>query len=713
MTMETFAFRELAEPIVFSADMPIFEHIAVDAWNGRSISRFGDDVWDLTPLMDEATDAPVSLNFATAPENFRESLKRLMYCLINRPLPRDMLRRATRAIDDLSARSYVNHLSAAMAFARVLDDHDRKHLCDASDADFRVHEKGLEDRSSDPSSVRYGLFNITRCSLYGEYLPVEDRIPLPPWAKRSGRRKSVTSRGTVLVNKTLAIDKATMEMVLMWALRWVEDFSGDILAAVEARDAMLANIPDRASPGDNEKAIERLEQFRRANLPLPGVRHNGADRVALTYLAATLGVSHAHLALIMGKDKWRRMPVRIGAPIEGITIRGRIDGKPWVESIDFYEVDALVSLLATACMVTTAYLSGMRSKAVRALERGCSRRIEASRDSPERFEVWGREFKNVRDSQGKAIPEGRMRDDPWWAPEEVHTALSVVGSLHPHKHLFCRSVFSLRVRGSGEQIVQRGALNNAIARWMERCNAIGERLELTGNEIPPDPNGPITIRQFRQTIARDIAEAEEDGENVVMALNRQFDHRTIAQTLAYMGSGGEGAKLLDAQRVLAAHDHHHARARELADGLTVSGPAKKTFIKRVKGHVRRFPGPVLTQRESARLRRQRGSAVHDDRQQMVACVFDARKTPQDAKRSSSAVLVVVTVIPGGGLVVAGAGPETAVEVAHQAVPEGAEGLVVQGHRRRAVRRRSRGSRGSRAASTAPTGWLRRRAAGYG
>ena len=106
MTMETFAFRELAEPIVFSADMPIFERIAVDAWNGRSISRFGHSVWDLSPLMDEATDEPVSLNFATAPENFRESLKRLMYCLINRPLPRDMLPPETKAIDDPSARTY-------------------------------------------------------------------------------------------------------------------------------------------------------------------------------------------------------------------------------------------------------------------------------------------------------------------------------------------------------------------------------------------------------------------------------------------------------------------------------------------------------------------------------------------------------------------------------------------------------------------------------
>ena len=47
------------------------------------------------------------------------------------------------------------------------------------------------------------------------------------------------------------------------------------------------------------------------------------------------------------------------------------------------------------------------------------------------------------------------------------------------------------------------------------------------------------------------------------------------------------------------------------------------------------------------------------------------ETPQDTKGSSSEVRVVGTVIPGGGLVVAGAGSETAVQVADEAVGEGA------------------------------------------
>ena len=65
------------------------------------------------------------------------------------------------------------------------------------------------------------------------------------------------------------------------------------------------------------------------------------------------------------------------------------------------------------------------------------------------------------------------------------------------------------------------------------------------------------------------------------------------------------------------------------------------------------------------------------RRAWATCPADAgiprrlRETPQDAKRSSSEVCVVGTVIPGGGLIVAGAGPEAAVQVADEAVGEGA------------------------------------------
>ena len=57
-------------------------------------------------------------------------------------------------------------------------------------------------------------------------------------------------------------------------------------------------------------------------------------------------------------------------------------------------------------------------------------------------------------------------------------------------------------------------------------------------------------------------------------------------------------------------------------------------------------------------------------------MHQTRKTPQDAKGSSSEVLVVGTVSPGGRLVVGQAALQAAVQVADEAVGEGAQRLVV-------------------------------------
>ena len=591
MTVQpNFPIHEMAGPIVFSADMPVLERMAA---SGRNVSRFGDEVWDLSPLMDEPTSHPVTLHFAVIPETFRDPIKQMMYCLINRPLPRGMLHRSTSAADEPGPVTYRKHLYEAITFVRVLAENQIGRLCDAGDTEFQMYREQLEARTrSDPNVVNQHSFYITRLSLYREYLPVEDCIPMPPWERRSARRRKRDHGDASPVNRTPPIHKATMDLVLTWGLRWVEDFSGDILRAAAARETMLASIPQKSLPGDRAKAIERLEQILRAKRPLPGVSlagRGGRDvGVARTYLAAKLGVTVGMIQMCLEISPYRDMPVRIGAPIDDIAIEGRVDGEPWVESIDFYEVDTLVRHLASACLITTAYLSGMRGKEVRALERGCCRHIEAGRDSPERFEVWGRVFKGVRDSRGKAIPEGRVRDHPWAGVEEVQTALSVAELLHPHNLIFCGSLFAPDGKGRSDRIVQTVPMNNGFDRLIERCNAMAVRFGLP--EIPPDPNGRITIRRFRQTIARDIAEAEEAGENVLMALNRQFDHRTMAQTMAYMGSEGEGAKLLEAQRLLAEHSHQHARAKALDEGLTVSGRAKEHFITRVARACPPFPG---------------------------------------------------------------------------------------------------------------------------
>ena len=50
---------------------------------------------------------------------------------------------------------------------------------------------------------------------------------------------------------------------------------------------------------------------------------------------------------------------------------GRIDGEPWIEAIAFDRAEAVIRHLVTACFVVIAYLTGMRSTKVLALETGC------------------------------------------------------------------------------------------------------------------------------------------------------------------------------------------------------------------------------------------------------------------------------------------------------------------------------------------------------
>ena len=116
-------------------------------------------------------------------------------------------------------------------------------------------------------------------------------------------------------------------------------------------------------------------------------------------------------------------------------------------------------------------------------------------------------------------------------------------------------------------------------------------------------------------------------------------------------------------------------------GCTVKAPSTLgTFLRSFRwGHVRqldRVSRELLARSWAA------GAGPGDapftiDLDSTICETYGLAKTPQDAKGSSSEVRVVGTVIPGGGLVVAGAGPETAVQVADESVGEGAQRLVVE------------------------------------
>ena len=491
----------------------------------------------------------------------------------------------------------------------------------------------VEARGLRPEAVDRHLFVVTCISLYGEYLPNEDRLPLPAWKWRQARNSSRAARRRTRANATKPIHKATMGMLLVWSLRFVEILSGDIRRANAARQAQKTRFRREAWPGDRERAIAGLEQLRQAGQPLPMVHYSGKDVVPLEYLGLRMDVAPDPLKALLKSSPWCDIPTRYGAPMDDVAIEGRIAGEPWTEAIDFYEVSELVRHLKTACMITIAYLSGMRVEEWRALTRGCSQRIEAGRETPQRFEISGSAFKNVSDSQWNTIPEGVVRDHPWWVIEEVHAAIAMLELIHGDDLLFSAAALSPVNTGSRVRAARTGSINRHIAAFIEWCNAASDRLGLPG--IPTDPEGPIIGRRFRQTIARDVAAVEESLGEALLGLNRQFDHKTIAQTLSYVGGPSQSDSIMETQRALARSNRRRERAEALAAGDTVSGPAKDLYVE-VVGNDRKVLAMMVTEEEYAQLDRSRRSQVYDHPGFAIGCAYVPENALCHTSRSSSA-----------------------------------------------------------------------------
>ena len=619
-------FPDPSGPIEFRPDMPVWARIR-NTGTRVFIARFDDDVWGLNPIVQKPTIGSVKLLFTKAPPVFKEALKAQAYCMLDRPLPLEMLNAGHGAKEYLAATTIRARLSGAvMPFTRLLDERGVTRLCDVRAADFQAYRDMLETSGIGPRRLDQQLFALTCASLYGMYLPDTDRLPLPPWGRPQARRIPRGPARTTQVNMTSPIDRATMVMLLVWSLRFIEDLSDDILRADEERQARMARLRTRARPGDRARAIAGLEQLRQAGKQLPAVRLGRRDQLgrgnqrAAMYLASELDVSTTVLNSLLRRSPWRDMSIGAGAPLENVPIEGQIAGKPWAESVDFYEVPELVSHLAVACLITIAYLSGMRVEEWRALKRGCCLRTEASSEAPERFEIWSEAFKGVTDSQGDTIPEGSVRDHPWWVVEEVHTAVAILERIQPDELLLSARALSPR-NASRDRSVDTAIVSRHIAAFVEWCNAAADRLELAGNRIPPDPVGPITGMRFRQTTARDIAETEESPGQALMALNRQFDHKTIAQTMAYTGVASGAADILEVQRELARHNRRLARGEALAAGDTVSGPATEQYIEVVGQYHDAFQGMSLTDREAEQLRKNPGVEIYDNPGQCLGCAY--------------------------------------------------------------------------------------------
>lgn len=590
------------------------------------VSVVGDARWDLSPLSRKSTIRDTrSINFDTFPECFRDTAKRLIWACINLATPIEELDRATATRTRLSAGSVVGYSFFLRTWMQWVAEQGVTAFCEVTEHHFEQYAGLVSSLGLDRASQANRLFAITRTWLYAPYLPESDRLTRPSWEGGEGRANVLGEANWSAENRTPPIHPQTMSALIVWSMRFVNDFSDDILAAKALKETPQDPGPEFASlaPYQRFLAYLRLRQQRYGTLPGWNRPQVGMKRcIASAFIGWKLGIAPAFTKSMPLADKAPDLDPREEAVLP-LAITGTIDAKPWIEAINFYDVDKLCCLLATSAFVVVAYLTGMRGEECRALERGCCRTTIDPQSGQTRHAISGRTFKAALDADGNSIPEGTQREQPWRAIEPVAKAVAVMEKLQPDSRLlFPTTAFSPQRSARDASAVAPRTVRDRIIDLINWCNQQAERLERGHEAIPPDSEGPVTVRRFRRTLAWFVY--RKPGGRI--ALGVQYGHLRGHTTDGYGSRVSSGLRdVFPMEEALAAAEFLQGAYDRMQNGERVTGPAAKRYTEGIQLYHNKFGGRYLTNRQAAALRSNPKLRIYDSADQFVTCCYDQAK----------------------------------------------------------------------------------------
>ncbi|MFI6061390.1 hypothetical protein [Streptomyces sp. NPDC051286] len=576
-----------------------------DSTDKATLSRFGDPVWRLGPgLLDDQL-CPVSENWPRLmPDSLREAFMTCAWVALNSNWPAQL---RPALIDEqpevLTIHKWIMSMSV---FAAWLDARGFTRLCDVSSRDlglYKTHVLALANSAEDKRRLLHAVRVVWG---YREALPEEHRLPRRrPWGTASTDDLVGVKRVQSRYNKTPRIDPTTMDALLAWALRMVDDFGPDIRdAAREARLLLDGRHPATLAARDrfgSSPLKERLRgyvaELQRAGRGLPGTkrreRHGGQ-----------LGVDHQHIARMVATagpyvkpydGLLLSMADEYGLELESDAyflgpITGTFQGAPWRDRpIGVREINQLVRYLTAACFIVISYLSGMRSGEVLQLRRGCLR--EDEHGGPV---LVGRRSKG---SEHDPAPDPEETEErPWAVVGAVAPAVKMLESLSGAELLFPPSrQRTTTVRSRRKQSKPSGTMNDDIREFMAWVNT-----QFSGRDdpaIPPDPTKDIHAARFRRTLAYFVVRRPGG----LAAAQAQYGHVRAKVTLGYAGDADtswmEDLALEELEMVSEQVDED---LRALDEGEHVSGPSAREYRHRVRKSAAVFAGRVVIQADNAR-----------------------------------------------------------------------------------------------------------------
>ena len=598
-------------PLIASADLD-------------STSRFRDDIWDLSPALHMLHNRSLKLNFAALPAQFRLPAKEFFFALLRNDHPHGQ--------PDLAILTVHRRFGHVRDFLGWAGERGAQALSTLGQEDFEAYDARISSQRTGGTALSGKRTSTRSLWLYRTKL-TSDALTYDPQIvfDASPTSASPATRRGSRENATERIPEEVLVPLLTWALRWVEDFSDDVLRALQEWQASRSRTLPRGGIVDGTTPRERLaavlDRYRAARRPLPRLTaqvlqmHDNRPGLAVNvkHIARQAQIHHStarkeggYVELIEAAAEELGLGDTAFVDTE---IRSTLDGRPWLDGVRWDRIETYVRLLHAASYIVIAYLSGMRDSEVKHMKRGCHSVWRDEEGRPVRHRITSQAFK------GEDTPEGV--EATWIVGAAAAKAVRVLEALQPAGQLYLFAVpptsrHYTRDRTNSAHTSSTTLLSLSLfTKWVNTYCAENGR-----NDGIPQVNGrdwKLDTRQFRRTLAWSIA--RQPGGSIAGAI--QYRHHSIQMFEGYAGTSTSGFRPeVEAEMAI-------ARGEQLGDIILspaphkLSGPAAQEAEARLAAMEAevQFHGKIITDRKRL-IRFMRRNDPHVYPGKFVTCVYN-------------------------------------------------------------------------------------------
>lgn len=557
-------------------------------------ARFGDDHWPLFPVAFQAQARAHTLHFHVMPTAYRLTAKRLCYSLLSGDLPP----REPRVRAD-SVLSYFYNIRYFFSWLEA--EHAGCRLAHVDENVLGQYSQYVSQRFRSTDRVQALLQSVTLLWRFRSCLP-EDSLRIDPRRLNAWNSLPLVRSHE---NTTPRIPEEVHSRALVWALRFVDDFSVDILEGLNRLEELRrGNVVDgplrrQVSAGATKRIRTFLRTAYAENRPLP-------SSCTAKGSVSMRGVSHlvpcAIKSLKPFEQEIRDAASELGVSDHtylGLPMKATLDGLPWLEGISVHpsrddSMTVLPQMLQAACYIVIAFLSGMRDSEIKHLRVGCSTIDRTNDGQAYRWKLTSKAFKGEDSAHGV--------NATWVVGEAAARAVKVLERLHETQGSADWLFAPIRTgpgAGSagraGNQALTTATSNRQINRFVTWVNNYCQ--ERGRWDSIPDVDGKpwrLSTRQFRRTLAWYIA--RRPGGSIAGAI--AYRHHSVQMFEGYAGNSDSGFRAeVEAEEALARGEHLLAMIDQ-HEHRELAGPAADEAERRLESMAGEpaFAGTVTTDR---------------------------------------------------------------------------------------------------------------------